>query len=108
MMNDIAAVRVGLIGFGEVGQLLAADLSRSLRSPIKVWDRLFTTPDSIPVLALRQIPNAQGTRCLAEALRSSTLVISAVTASECLAVAREAAESLEAGSYFLDLNSVSP
>ncbi len=39
---------------------------------------------------------------------SSTLVISAVTASNTLAVAEEAARGIRPGSYFLDLNSASP
>lgn len=45
---------------------------------------------------------------MADALSERTLVISAVTAANCVPAAREAAASLPPGAYFLDLNSVAP
>src|SRR2546430_9395042 len=45
---------------------------------------------------------------MAEAVSSSSLVISAVTAGECRAAAGEAAPALTRGALYLDLNSVSP
>jgi 3-hydroxyisobutyrate dehydrogenase-like beta-hydroxyacid dehydrogenase len=45
---------------------------------------------------------------MAEAVRARSIVISAVTAGECLAAAEEAALAVTPGTYYLDLNSVSP
>jgi 3-hydroxyisobutyrate dehydrogenase-like beta-hydroxyacid dehydrogenase len=45
---------------------------------------------------------------MAEAVEDRAIVISAVTAGECHAAAAEAAQALTPGTYYLDLNSVSP
>jgi 3-hydroxyisobutyrate dehydrogenase-like beta-hydroxyacid dehydrogenase len=45
---------------------------------------------------------------MSEAVHDRALVISAVTADECLAAAAEAARALTPGTYYLDLNSVAP
>jgi len=99
-------MRVALLGFGEVGQILAEDLRSLGHTDLIAWDILFDRPDSAPLRAARNtgaIP-----RGCAAALRGAQLVISAVTASQCVAAAREAARSIERKAYFLDLNSVSP
>ena len=99
---------VGLIGLGEVGQVLATDLDRKAAVELSAWDRLFSLKDSEPrraALARSYLRCAQG---MSEAVRDRVLVISAVTADECLAAATEAARALTPGTYYLDLNSVSP
>jgi 3-hydroxyisobutyrate dehydrogenase-like beta-hydroxyacid dehydrogenase len=45
---------------------------------------------------------------MADAVRARSVIICAVTAAECVAAAIEAAESLTPGTFYLDLNSVSP
>ncbi len=102
------AARIAIIGFGEVGQILAADLGRHAGVTSSAWDRQFPDAGSAPRRGLREQAAVRGAGSLREALEGAQLIISAVTAGECVAVAREAAPSLPAGAFFLDLNSVSP
>ncbi len=106
-MNIPAPQTIALIGLGEVGQTLAQDL-RSDWVRIKTWDRLFVDPHSMASINLRDLAHVQGAGSLGAALSGASLVISAVTAGECLAAAREAAASLTPGAFYFDLNSVSP
>lgn len=96
--------RVALIGFGEVGQILFADLDAAGVSDIVVCDRLFADPTSSPSRAANGARRASD---ISTACAGRDLVISAVTAGEALDVAREAAAYL-GQAWFLDLNSVSP
>jgi 3-hydroxyisobutyrate dehydrogenase-like beta-hydroxyacid dehydrogenase len=100
-------VRVALIGFGEVGQILAADLRAAGVAEIAAWDILFPEAGSAPERALEgtEVRAASGT---VDAVAGADLVISAVTAARALEAARAAAEGLARDAYFLDLNSVSP
>ena len=99
---------IGLIGLGEVGQVLADDLNRNGYMDLCAWDRLFPRADSEPRRAAAALPFLKMASCMAEAVRTRAIVISAVTAGECRAAALEAAPALAPGTYFLDLNSVSP
>ncbi|HEY8539977.1 MAG TPA: DUF1932 domain-containing protein [Steroidobacteraceae bacterium] len=101
------AVSVCLLGFGEVGQTLAADLTRAGVERLVAWDILFPNPESIPSRGL------QGTRVQAaadapSAVREVQLVVSAVTAAQDVNAARSVAPGLTPGTFYLDLNSVSP
>jgi len=99
--------RIALIGFGEVGQTLAADLVQR-RVPVpRVWDTLFSDPDSLPSRAARTGP-VRATSSAAEAVADADVVISAVTAAQCVAAARDASAALAPGAFFVDLNSVAP
>jgi 3-hydroxyisobutyrate dehydrogenase-like beta-hydroxyacid dehydrogenase len=100
--------RIGLIGLGEVGQVLANDLNRNGSVDVCAWDRLFPREDSEPHRAAAALPFLKMASSMAEAVRTRALVISAVTAGECRAAALEAAPALSPRTYFLDLNSVSP
>ena len=99
-------MRIAFIGFGEVGQTLATDLHAGGFTDLAAWDVLFTQHDSNPLRAATgkvQVASNAG-----EALQSVDLAISAVTAEQCVAAARDAAPHMRQGAYFLDLNSVSP
>lgn len=85
-----------LLGFGEVGQILASDLKRHA---LRAWDLTFTDPARRASLAA-QSP--------IEAVKGATLVISAVTAARDVAAAASVAPGLTQGCFFLDLNSASP
>jgi 3-hydroxyisobutyrate dehydrogenase-like beta-hydroxyacid dehydrogenase len=98
--------RIALIGFGEVGQILASDLTDQGVENIVVHDRLFADPGSAPSRAAAQAP-VQVVSDIAQACAGRDLVISAVTAGQALAVATAAAPNLR-GAIFLDLNSVEP
>jgi len=99
--------RIGLIGLGEVGQVLASDLHRSGGVTLCAWDRLFTVEGSEPRRAARSL-GLKAASSMAEAVSGSSMVISAVTAGECRAAAAEAAPALTRCALYLDLNSVSP
>ncbi len=101
---------IGLIGYGEVGKIFSAGLKdKPGVVAVRVWDTKLahdTTRAVEQAHALQAGVSAQASaRALCEA---SDLVISAVTASNTLAVAREAAPLMRQGAIFLDLNSASP
>lgn len=101
------ASRVCLLGFGEVGQTLAADLSRAGVEHVVAWDVLFADPESIPSRAL-SATRARGASDAPSAVRDAQLVISAVTAAQDANAARSVLSGLQPGTFYLDLNSVSP
>jgi 3-hydroxyisobutyrate dehydrogenase-like beta-hydroxyacid dehydrogenase len=97
--------RVALIGLGEVGRIFAEDLAP--RHVLAVWDVAFadrnsTASRNAAALGLPPSPDAPG------AVAGARVVVSAVTAGNCVAAAGSAAPGLEPGSWFLDLNSASP
>jgi len=98
---------IALIGFGEVGQTLGADLQARGFSDLIPWDRLFADPDSPPSRAARDA-GLRAARSMREAVAGRDVVVCAVTAAECTAAAAEAATALQRGAFFLDLNSVAP
>ena len=100
--------RIGLVGYGEVGRIFCAGLQPKV-AQVAAWDLKFADAASAP--AQQEHARAHGVQACAsmQALcEASDLVISAVTASNTLAVAEEAAPFLRAGTVFLDLNSASP
>ena len=99
---------LGLVGYGEVGKTFAIGLKDKFQS-CAVWDLKFAAPES------RDSERAYATQAGVEARDSmqalcagADLVISAVTASNTLAVAQAAAQHIRPGAVFLDLNSASP
>jgi 3-hydroxyisobutyrate dehydrogenase-like beta-hydroxyacid dehydrogenase len=99
--------RVCLIGFGEVGQTLADDLDRAGVNNIVAWDVLFVDPASAPSKAL-QTREVRAATDASSAARDAQLVISAVTAAQDAHAARSVIAGLDRGTFYLDLNSVSP
>ncbi len=100
--------RLGLIGYGEVGGIFCAGLKTRVDS-VHAWD--VKLADAASAAPLRERATRDGvTLCDSSAAlcAASDLVISAVTASNTVAVAREAAAHLRPGTVFLDLNSASP
>jgi 3-hydroxyisobutyrate dehydrogenase-like beta-hydroxyacid dehydrogenase len=102
-----AYTAIALIGFGEVGQILAADLAKAGVSKITAWDIHFTDVSSAPSLAVAASSVRQATSAH-DAVADAELIISAVTAAQDLAAARSVAEGMKPGTVYLDLNSCSP
>jgi len=98
---------VALIGFGEVGQILAADLAKAGVTDIAAWDILFAQPDSAPSRAAK-MGAVRAASSAPDCVRDAALVISAVTAAQDLAAAASVAPGLPPGAFYLDLNSCSP
>lgn len=103
------ALRVGLLGYGEVGRVFGAGLQTAGVAWTGAWDVQMDDP-LWRTKAVEQAQPAGVHLCagLADLCEGSTLLISAVTASSTLAVAQAAARVLQPGSFFLDLNSASP
>lgn len=101
-------LRIGIIGYGEVGRIFAAG-QKGGAGWTGAWDLKFEDP-ALAAAALDHAARAGVTACgsARELCAQSHLIISAVTASSTLEVAREAAGFLRPGTFFLDLNSASP
>lgn len=104
MSTDLS---IGLIGYGEVGRILAEDLrARGVR--VAAHDIKLGGPaegDLVGHAVRFGVELVSGHAALAAL---SDLVISAVTASQAVPVAEACAPGLRAGVWFLDLNSASP
>jgi len=100
---------VALIGYGEVGRILAEDL-RAAGVRVAAWD-LALAADDARAGAMRAHAAAQGVRLgmdAADAVAGAPLVVCAVTASQTLEAARSCLGGLQPGAFFLDFNSASP
>lgn len=102
-----AIERICLLGFGEVGQTLAADFQAAGVTQLTAFDLLFEDPESACTRAAIEA-NVRVARDAAEAVATADLVVSAVTAAQDVAAARSVAGAMKANAYFLDVNSVSP
>jgi 3-hydroxyisobutyrate dehydrogenase-like beta-hydroxyacid dehydrogenase len=96
---------VCLIGFGEVGQILSADLANA--AELSAYDILFDRPDSVPSRVLKSHKVRAG-RSAKDAANGVDIVLSAVTAASDLDAARSVAEGLKRGAFYVDFNSASP
>jgi 3-hydroxyisobutyrate dehydrogenase-like beta-hydroxyacid dehydrogenase len=101
-----AFARVSLIGFGEVGQTLGADLIAA-GADVTAWDILFASADNAPSRALARV-RVRAAKSAADGVADAELVISAVTAASDVEAARSVAAHLTRGAFYLDVNSVSP
>jgi 3-hydroxyisobutyrate dehydrogenase-like beta-hydroxyacid dehydrogenase len=100
-------MRIALIGYGEVGRILAEDLARQANSVVAYDLKLEGEGGN----ALREHAAKFGVTLAtthASAVQHAELVISAVTASQAVPVAEAIAPSLVKGVYVLDFNSASP
>jgi len=100
--------RIAIVGFGEVGGIFGTDLAKQ-GIEVAVFDILFDSAAHRPqMLAKAQACRVKAADNLDECIRDADLVISAVTASSALDVARDAAAVVHKQQIFLDINSVSP
>jgi 3-hydroxyisobutyrate dehydrogenase-like beta-hydroxyacid dehydrogenase len=100
-------MNVALIGYGEVGRVLAEDL-RARGVAVSAYDLKLDSDHGQP---LREHAAAHGVvlgAAAAQAVHGVDLVVSAVTASQAVAVAEACAPALQRGAFFLDFNSASP
>lgn len=100
--------RIGLVGYGEVGRILAEDL-RAQGVAVAAYD--VKLDDGATAAPLHAHASAHGVALAASpaALAAQAdLVLSAVTASQAVAVAQACTPGLRPGAFFLDFNSASP
>lgn len=100
--------RIGLVGYGEVGRILAEDL-RAQGVVVAAWDLKLASPAS--AAPLRHHAAAHGVvlaSSAADLAASADFIVSAVTASQAVPVAVDCAPAIRPGAFFLDFNSASP
>jgi hypothetical protein len=98
---------VGLVGYGEVGRILAEDL-RKAGVRVSAYDIKL---DGAQARALQDHAAAIGVTLAsshADLAAEAEFIVSAVTASQAVAVARACAGTVKNGGWFLDFNSASP
>ncbi len=98
---------VGLVGYGEVGRILAEDL-RQQEVAVSAHDVKLGGDQAGP---LRDHAAAFGVRLVsshADLAAQADLIVSAVTASQAVPVAAACAPAVKQGAWFLDFNSASP
>ncbi len=103
-------VRIGVIGYGEVGKVFAQGLlGHEGVSAVGAWDCKFAQAN-LRDAELNHAAHHGVIACTSvqDLCAQSDLIFSAVTASSTLAVALQVAEFIRSGSVFLDLNSASP
>jgi len=100
--------RIGLVGYGEVGRILAEDLHQLGVATLVAHDLKLATADA-PALRSHAAEHGVELRDSHRALaHDCDLIVSAVTASQAVAVAQACAPAVKPGAWFLDLNSASP
>jgi len=100
--------RIGLIGYGEVGRILAEDL-RARAVVVGAFDIKLADRESAAPLKRHAAEHGVALAdSAAEAASGADLVISAVTASQTLAAAEAARGGMRQRAFFLDFNSASP
>jgi 3-hydroxyisobutyrate dehydrogenase-like beta-hydroxyacid dehydrogenase len=98
---------VGLIGYGEVGRILAEDLRKD-GVRVSAYDIKLGDERAGP---LREHAAGIGVTLVsshAELAAQADFIVSAVTASQDIAVAQACAPTIKKGAWFLDFNSASP
>ncbi|MEK8031727.1 DUF1932 domain-containing protein [Ideonella sp. DXS29W] len=100
--------QVGLVGYGEVGRILAEDL-RAQGLAVSAYDvKLDRAASSAAMRTHAQTHGVQLAASHTALAAGSDFIVSAVTASQAVPVAQACATALRRGAYFLDFNSASP
>ncbi len=100
-------MKIALIGYGEVGKILAEDL-RPAGHGVSAFDAKL---NSVGAKAMQEHAARIGVTLAPSAaigVMGAELVLSAVTASQTVAVAQICAKGLSKGAWFVDFNSASP
>jgi 3-hydroxyisobutyrate dehydrogenase-like beta-hydroxyacid dehydrogenase len=107
MSNDSNQWRIGVVGYGEVGRILAEDL-RKQDMRVSAYD---TKLGGAQAAALQDHAAAHGVTLAAshaDLAASADFIISAVTASQTVPAAQACVPGLQPQAWFLDFNSASP
>ncbi len=99
--------RICLLGFGEVGQTLAADLRERGAQNLVAWDLKFADRNG-DLVKRAQAMSVEAAASAQQAAKGASLVLSAVTAAQDVAAAQSFAAHLDDEAFFVDLNSASP
>ena len=105
--SDPRQWRVGLVGYGEVGRILAEEL-RQRGLAVAAYDLKLGTAADAPLRrhAAQHDVSLAGTHD--ELASQADFIVSAVTSSQTVAVAESCAPAVKRDAFFLDFNSASP
>ena len=107
MSPDPQHWRVGLVGYGEVGRILAEDL-RAQRVKVVAFDLKLDGALAGPLREHARLHGVTLAASHADLSAQADLIVSAVTASQAVPVAAAVAPAIRPGTWFLDFNSASP
>ncbi len=99
--------RIGLLGFGEVGQILATDLAH-IDVDHATYDIKFDAADGLRLKSVANDYELRACDSARELGQDCDLIISAVTAEQTGEAAKSIVEMIKPGTWFLDLNSAAP
>ena len=99
---------VGLVGYGEVGRILAEDLRKQDVKVVAYDIKLRSDEAGGPLRDHARRHGVALTTSHAELAAHSDFILSAVTASQAVPVAEACAGAVKRGAWFLDFNSASP
>jgi 3-hydroxyisobutyrate dehydrogenase-like beta-hydroxyacid dehydrogenase len=100
--------RIGLVGYGEVGRILAEDLRARGVATVVACDVKLGTAAEAPLVAHATRHGIGLTASHAELAAGADLIVCAVTASQTVPAAAACAAGIAQGAWFLDFNSASP
>jgi 3-hydroxyisobutyrate dehydrogenase-like beta-hydroxyacid dehydrogenase len=109
MATEPAVLRVGQVGYGEVGGIFATALTRRGDCEVAAYDILVS--NAAWAQAARSRAEHEGVTLaqrLEEAVAGADLVVSAVTAAQAMTAAEQIARTVKRGAFVLDVNSASP
>src|SRR5438270_7126641 len=106
-MADPKRRQIGLVGYGEVGRILAEDL-RQQDIKVAAYDIKLGGEQGAPLMEHAAKFGVVLAASHAELAAKSDFIISAVTASQAVPVAKACAAGINQGTWFLDFNSASP
>ena len=107
MATDPKQWQVGLVGYGEVGRILAEDL-RAQGVAVVAYDLKLDGAQAGPLRDHAATHGVALAASHAELAARADFIVSAVTASQAVPVAAACASSVKRGAWFLDFNSASP
>jgi 3-hydroxyisobutyrate dehydrogenase-like beta-hydroxyacid dehydrogenase len=99
---------IGLVGYGEVGRILAEDLRQQDVSVVAFDIKLRSDQEGGPLRDHARHHGVALTASHADLAARSDFIVSAVTASQAVPVAEACAGAVKHGAWFLDFNSASP
>lgn len=106
-MADPKRWQIGLVGYGEVGRILAEDL-RQQDIKVAAYDIKLGSEQGAPLKEHAAKFDVTLAASHAELAAKCDFIISAVTASQAVPVAKACAAAINQGTWFLDFNSASP
>ena len=108
-LPELAALRIALVGYGEVGRILGAALAAAgVREVIAFDVQMIDAAWREHATARASRDNVQLAGTNRDATATAHLVVCAVTAASTLAASEEIAAHCAKGAYVLDVNSASP